>query len=171
MLSCYLRLAITPGWKDHDASKDNISSANPSHLSMRVLLEMHTQFQFAMSNDYFTNHAWISLCFVWVANHSVGSVLSYVSCVAVFVKEGGTESLEVEGRSQETIIGRVVSSLSESVEPKPLNKSSWVSATTDNSRDLVDIEELKRKLEETENAMTNIIARMSQIVPKPQVSS
>lgn len=34
----------------------------------------------------------------------------------------------------------------------------------------LDIEELKRKLEETESAMTNIIARMSQIVPKSQVS-
>lgn len=30
----------------------------------------------------------------------------------------------------------------------------------------LDIEELKRKLEETESAMTKIIARMSQIVPK-----
>lgn len=38
------------------------------------------------------------------------------------------------------------------------------------ARDLLDIEELKRKLEETENAMTKIIARMSQIVPKTQVS-
>lgn len=38
------------------------------------------------------------------------------------------------------------------------------------SDDLLNIEELKRKLEATETAMTKIIARMSQIVPKTQVS-
>lgn len=45
-----------------------------------------------------------------------------------------------------------------------INKRQW------DDNNCLDIEELKRKLEETESAMTNIIARMSQIVPKSQVS-
>lgn len=40
----------------------------------------------------------------------------------------------------------------------------------DDDKNYLDIEELKRKLEETESAMTKIIARMSRIVPKSQVS-
>lgn len=40
---------------------------------------------------------------------------------------------------------------------------------TEDEKDYLDIEALKRKLEETESAMTKIIARMSRIVPKTQV--
>lgn len=49
-------------------------------------------------------------------------------------------------------------------------KSDRTPTYLEDEKDYLDIEALKKKLEDTESAMTKIIARMSQIVPKTQVS-
>lgn len=82
--------------------------------------------------------------------------------ITIKVKVPTTKS---EERQQNTIMGNDFSSDVGITQEKSCGGDSVVGA-----RDLLDIEELKRKLEDTENAMTKIIARMSQIVPKTQVS-
>lgn len=91
------------------------------------------------------------------------SVLFFVSCIiitiVVVVKEGRSSKLPEESYPQMNI-GNARPGLYECRATAP---------PMDDDNHL-DIEELKRKLEETESAMTKIIARMSQIVPKTQVS-
>lgn len=92
------------------------------------------------------------LCFVWC---------TYYLYYCIIIKE--CRSAEPEKSFQRMTVGHTAA-----LNSGPGGQEEVVNrrAPSLDDNNHLDIEELKRKLEETESAMTKIIARMSQIVPK-----